>query len=419
LSGTTPETAGIRALLTPALGRLLLFQLCSGILVAPLFSLFQIYVERRLGLSTVFAAQIRFLFSLTGGLMALAGGALCDALGRKPAYLLAMAGVVLAGLLFLIPDIRWLYPLALAAGVLFGLGAVAGQAYLMDAAGHTSLGLATAAFFMTGTLGNAVGNAAAGRIAPGAHGYETLGWLMAGGHGVLLLLAWRLLPDLPQRGKPQTLLAVAGGYGELLRRADVWALLAVRFLPTFYWGCATFLVPLLLYRLTHTERTAGDYTSANLVLSAACQFGMGRLLDRVGPRVPVLAAMSLLTLAALGQGLWGLRPAWLVLFGMVGGGAAWSLSISMTTLIRALSTEETSARLLGITHMAWSAGFMSGTLASGFLARRGSGLAVFLLSGAGCAAALLCAGVVLRSIRLREMAADAEPGRLPPDSAGK
>lgn len=403
MSTAAAETrTGLRALLTPALGRLLLFQMLSGILVAPLFSLFQIYVERRLGQSTLFAAQIRILFSLMGGLMALVGGALCDALGRKRAYLLAMAGVILAGFLFLVPEVRWLYPLALLSGVLFGLGAVAGQAYLMDASDHQSLGVSTAAFFMTGTVGNAVGNAAAGRIATWTHGYETLGWSMSAGHALLLLLAWRFLPSLPHAGKPQALKAIAGGYGDLLRRAEVWALLAVRFLPTFYWGCATFLMPLLLYRLTHTERAAGDYTSANLVLSAVCQLGMGRVLDRLGPRLPVLAAMALVTVAALGQGLWGTNPAVLVCFGMVGGGAAWSLSISMTTLIRGLTTEETRARLLGVTHLAWSAGFISGTLLSGYLARHGSGLAVFLMSGAGCAVALVCTLFLVQRVRVPE-----------------
>ncbi|MGV3722712.1 MAG: hypothetical protein ACO1SX_17555, partial [Actinomycetota bacterium] len=82
--------------MTPPLIALLLFQVVSGALVAPLLSLFPVYVERDLGLSTVFSANIRILSVCSGGLVALVGGAVCDALGRKPAYLLAMTGVVAA-----------------------------------------------------------------------------------------------------------------------------------------------------------------------------------------------------------------------------------------------------------------------------------------------------------------------------------
>ena len=103
----------VRDLLTPAMTVLLVFQVCSGILAAPLLTLFPVYVERQLHLSPVFSAGIRVLSVLSGGAAALVGGAVCDALGRKPAYLLAMTGVVSAGMIFLVRDPGLMAPLAL------------------------------------------------------------------------------------------------------------------------------------------------------------------------------------------------------------------------------------------------------------------------------------------------------------------
>src|SRR5438045_5054653 len=90
----------LRDMLTPAMAVLLLFRICSGILVAPLLTLFPVYVEKQLHLTPVFSAGIRVLSVVSGGLVALVGGAVCDALGRKPAYLLAMTGVISAGMIF-------------------------------------------------------------------------------------------------------------------------------------------------------------------------------------------------------------------------------------------------------------------------------------------------------------------------------
>ncbi len=400
-----PGHAGaIREMLTPALGMLLLFQVFSGILVAPLLTLFPVYVERKLGLPPVFSANVRILSGIAGGITALFGGAICDRLGRKPAYLLAMTGVVAAGLLFLVPRPELIYLLAVYAGFMFGLGAVAGFAYVMETSPKHSLALATGSFFLMGTLGNAVGSAASGWVArelPG--GYPLLGWTMTAGHLLLMLAAWRLLPPLP-RPEPGQDGGAATGYGALLRRSEIWCLLGLRFLPTVYWGAVTFLMPLLLFRLSGSEKPPGFYTGASLLVSAACQVAAGRLVDRAGVRGPVVVAMALVAVASLGQALL-TGSAWaLMLFGLLGAGAAWSLSVTMTTLVRELSSEETRARLLGLAHLAWSGGFLSGTLASGYLARStGLGLAplAFLISTLCCAGGVLCAIVIVRRLPAR------------------
>src|SRR5439155_16983550 len=99
-------------------------------------------------------------------------------------------------------------------------------------------------------------------------------------------------PPVPESGK-------LARWGMLTRR-EVQLLLAIRFLPTCYWGTVTLLVPLLLFRLTHSEASAGDYAGVSLVLACACQSLTGRLCDRAGLRLPVLVAPLGITISALG-----------------------------------------------------------------------------------------------------------------------
>jgi MFS family permease len=252
---------------------------------------------------------------------------------------------------------------------------------------------------MAGTMGNAVGSAASGWIADSVpSGYAVLGLSTGIGHTLLIGLAALLLPALKRPEVPEGAKALLGGYGQLFRAPSIWALLALRFLPTVYWGAVTFLMPLLLFRLTRSEEPPGYYTSVSLVLSAVCQVGMGRIVDRYGARVPVVVAVTTLAVAVTGQALF-VHSVWgLVLFGLLGAGAAWSVSVSMTTLVQGLSTDETRARLLGITHVFWSGGFLGGTfLASRLVGRHGSGADAFWLSAACCILAVVCAVVVVRS----------------------
>ncbi|HTE18133.1 MAG TPA: MFS transporter, partial [Armatimonadota bacterium] len=295
--------APVREMLTPALTLLLLFQVASGILVAPLFSLFPVYVESVLHLPTTFTGNLRAVFVVFGGVVAFVGAALVDRLGRKPAYIIAMTGVVASGFLFLTGSPAVMVLLGVYGGLMFGLGSVAGQSYLMDSVSKPSLGLATAFFFLTGTVGNAVGNLLAGWLVEMPRGYTLLGLSIVAGQAVVLALAiWRMPSIRPQQvAAAETTPSISTR--ALLARRDVWLLLMLRFFPTAYWGSVTLLMPLLLFRLTNSPVPSTQYSAASLLASAVCQVVAGRLVDRLGVRLPVLVAVTVLTVAALAKGV--------------------------------------------------------------------------------------------------------------------
>lgn len=388
----------VREMLSPTLVVLLLLQVGSGLLIAPMLSLFLVYGERVLGLSTGFTGALRVLSVCIGGVVALVGGAVTARLGRKRTFLLAMTALNGCGLLFLVPDPDWMWPLAIYNGVMFGLGSVAGLAYVTDSVRHTSLGLATAAYFITGTLGNALGSAISGWVARDLpNGYQLIGLVCTLGPLPLIAIAAVFLPELPVSAA-HTGERVRGGVLALLRRGEIWALLVVRMLPTLYWGVVTFLLPLHLFRLTGSEKTVGFYMGASLIASALGQLVMGRMLDRYGPRWTVPVALSLVAVAAVGKGVFIASVPALVIFGLLGAGSAWAISVTMTSLVRSLSSERTRDTLLGVTHLFWSGGFLAGTVLGAAAGRPGAepGLA-FLASGVGVALSLAAALVVVRA----------------------
>lgn len=416
----TPVNRGLAALFA--------LQFFSGFLVAPLFALFPVFVEGRLGLTADFSGNLRAFFVVTSGLMALAGGPLMDRMGRKPAYVLGMTGVLTSGLLFLVaefpgmgfaaaggagrpgaglpmPGSLVMVLIATYAGLMFGLGAVAGQAYLMAAAPAHALARATAGYFITGTLGNALGSISAGELVHhSTANWSRLGLGMVGGELLLMLFALRWLPATPVacRDGAGAGDAAPSAVPDLPGRGVVSLLMGLRGLPTIYWGVTTLLMPLLLFRATGSEAWAGNYTAASLVLSAACQAAAGRFVDRFGPTRLMTLCVAVIAGASVLQALCVRQPWLLSLAGLVGAGAAWSLSVTMPTVVRGLSTPAGHNRLLGYTHGAWSAGFLAGTLLAGYLARNpGEGATAFSLSAGAAGAALACALGVVAALRRR------------------
>jgi MFS family permease len=382
-------------------------QFLGGLASAPVYALLAVYVEKVLHQPPLYTAFLKSIPLAVGGLASPAAGALADRIGYKPAYLWGMTSTVAGCAVFLTGQPALLGLLCLYTGVVGSLQTTAGQAYLMEATGRGRLGSASAGYFLGYTLGTALGGGAAGRIA-GSAGFTTLGVgstllaaaLIGGG-----LFALPRLEHRSPKARPEA--SSVHGRGELLARRDVQLLLAIRFLPTCYWGAVTLLVPLLLFRLTHREAAAGDYAGVSLILASLCQIYTGRICDRAGLRLPVLMPPIGITLSAVGLAIGARSEAALWGFGILGACSAWSLSITMPSLIDRAARPGERGRLVGLTALAWSAGMLTGHLAGGNLAggRLGAahpGLPFALAALCGLGAIVLSKAIVQRLEPLRQ-----------------
>ena len=361
----------------------------SSFISSPLYSLLPVYVEAALLRTPMFSAGLRALFLFLGGVVALPAGKLCDDLGAKRVILLGIAGPLLAGAVFMTGSPFLLTALCVGIGLSYGFSSTGGQSYLLGAVSPSVIGMASAAFFLCGTLGTASGNLLAGPIADRL-GYGTLGAAACVAALGLILGTAFLLPRLPRStgggdGPPSTL---SGSLG-LLRRREVQLLMGIRYLPTCYWGAVTLLVPLLIFRHTGTNTSATVFSAVSLVVAAGFQLLTGHLCDRSGRWRPILVSASFVVLSAVGLALAGHTLVGLYVFGVMAAASAWSLSTTMPGLLRLIARNGESGRVVGMAHVAWSAGMLSGNIGGGRLVEWGSGVpftvaAVFCLGAVGC-----------------------------------
>jgi MFS family permease len=376
---------------------------CSGALTAPTYSLLAIYVESVLHRPPLFSAGLRASLLVLGGFVSILGGALSDSFGRKQTYLLGMTGSVISGLLFYSESPLVLVALCVYNGICFGFLTTASQSYMMDAVSGRSLGLGAAIYFIGSTLGSSLGNLVLAPLAD-TLGFRSMGGIMVGGMSVLFVGTVLLLPG----GRPEGLSVsrhsfrkTMGGYSGLFRQPTVLMLMGVRYLPTCYWGAATLLIPLLIYRATGTNASAAHYSAVSLVVAACFQVAVGRLCDRYGRRWPILIASAAVTLSALGAGLFVGSFIGLYVFGVIGAASAWSLSTTMPGLMNDIAGEEEKGRVVGAAHLAWSLGMTCGNLGGGGLVDLYPPLPFYVVTGFCAVSFLLARGICRRVYPVR------------------
>jgi MFS family permease len=357
-----------------------------------------------------------------GGLFALAGGAVSDLVSRRAAVLVGLTTSILGAALFAVQAPSLLIAVAVLWGVASGFQSTGGQSFLMAAVSRTRLGSASAIYFVSGTASSAVGASLAG-MAADRWGFRVVA---AGGAalGLLaLLLAARFLPPLGADGAGRSgapLTSATGrrdirrglaawtwkGYADLLGRSDVLALGALRFLPTVAWGAASLTFPLLVFRLSQTNTAVGLYGMVSLLAASGAQLLTGRQIDRLtrgaipgvagGARRLVVPLTAAILVAATAAVLTSGSIAGLFIAGTFWAMGAWALSTTMPPLIHELGDGRDDGRLVAFTHLLWSAGMLTGTLAAGILIDRHPA-APFVLA-AVCLAITLAVG--LRFTRL-------------------
>jgi len=365
-------------------------QLAGGMMLGPQRTFFPLYLQD-LGHPAVWIATLATVRQVLGMLASLIGGTLSDTLGRKWTLLGGQIGFLLASLAFLSPSTGWIAILWGVSGLGMGLHTLGGQSYLVDAARADVLGTISALYNWGYTVGGALGSPLAGFLLE-RWDYRTFGAAFAALALGAIATNVLALPRLPSRAAPK---AADGhksllGYRKIAVQRPVILLALLRFLPTFFWGMAIVLIPLLLQAAGASKRTIAAYAAASQVIAALAQIGTGRLADRARSgaqeRADPLRQTTLLVLGTLVIGILGIAAApgrleLLLLFGTTCTAAAWSLSTLLPLWVTRVTPSEERGRVLGWIHLWWNAAMVVGAMTGGALVERWPGLP-FLIAGA-------------------------------------
>ncbi len=309
-------------------------------------------------------------------------GRLCDRWGLKPMFLFGASGSLLGALIFLQSESAFLLPLSIGFGLGTGFLVTSGHAYLLHSVPEAQLSSRSAYYFLGMTLGTSLGNLVAGPVVEHL-GFVGLGVGLLGGVAVLLLGIARFLSE-PERGTPAPA-PTSGPAPFLLKRRAVQLILAVRFLPTCYWGTATLLLPLLIFRATESVFWSTSYVSVSLVLAASGQVFIGKWADQSGPQRPTLLSSIGVALCSGGIGFYTDSLAGLFLLGTGGAVCAWGVSTLLPRLMNAVAGPDEKAQVVGWSHLAWSLAMVTGNLWGGYAVEQHPGLPFFVVFG-GCVA---------------------------------
>ena len=345
-----------------------------GLVTGPVQMLFPVYAETILEETALFAALLRALPIGLGGLSALIGGTLSDRFGRKPTILIGMTGAIVVGALFTTETPLFIWGILCYEGIASGFKTAGGQTYLISVVPSNRLGLATALYFINMTVGSAVGSAIAGEVIDRID-YSTFGIGAVVLAGVFFVGACFFLPRLTGQQSPDKQRKQGGiwksalnieAYIDLTRRRNIQMLIGLRVFPTYYWGSVNLLMPILISRIAGVKAT-GYYGAMSLLFAFGCQLAVGRICDVIGHRMPALVANAIVTLLAFGVAFFHDSLIALEVFGILGAGAAWGLSTTIPRFINEFTEPHEKGHGVGLTHLAWSTGFLLGYVASGFL----------------------------------------------------
>lgn len=355
-------------LLSRAFLALCLLYFLDSFLSAPFQALFPVYIEADLARPPWFTGYLRGLMLLLGGIFAVVAGRLCDRFGRKTTLMIGLVGSALTGLVFRTADPWGLSCLLLAMGAASGPWSTAGQSILIAAVTPARLGLGSALYFLSNTLGNALGSFCTGLFKTD-YSFAQIGAAMSIGMVAVIALALVLLPgDAPAPSTAQTArLNTWTAYRPLLGRRNVHLLLSLRLTITTLWGMATLALPLLIYRVGDSESLPAYFAAVSLVMAACCQLGVGYLNDRLGRTVPLLSSASGVFFSVLGLALWHDTLVGLFTCGTALTATAWAVSTLIPRLINDVAATDEKNRLVGLGHFAWSGSMVLGSLLGGYL----------------------------------------------------
>lgn len=342
----------------------------NSFIVSPFASLFPVYVEADLHRQPWFTGYLRAIMLALGGIFAVVGGRMCDRWGRKPTLLFGLAGSMITGMVFNVTDPAALSFLVIGIGMATGPFTTAGQSYLINSVPTHRLGLCSALYFLSNTFGNSLGSLVTGVLKSHAWPYPRIGTAMTTSLVLAFALALLTLPgDGPARqvGTTGAAPGMWAAYRRVLARREVHLLIGLRFGITSFWGMATLLMPLILYRVSHSQSVPAYFAAVSLAFAAACQLLTGLLCDRYGRFWPLLLSASAVSGCALALSLCWQSLTGLFALGTALTGAAWAVSTLLPRLINDVAGAGEKNLLVGLGHLVWSTAMVVGSLVGGLL----------------------------------------------------
>lgn len=359
---------------------LLSAQLLNSLRETPQFAFFLIYLQEDLALAPIQISCVVAGAQVTGMLAALMGGAITARLGSKWTL---VCGIAIAGLSSFVFHVHWFWGVALLwllGGASGGLINVGGNSYLTRLSARSGLGVLSAFYALSMTLGGAVGSPIAGLLIE-AYSFDLFGWYSLGLVLLAVIVGALWLPDRRDRlTRPPALFSFWANIAPTVRRREVQLLSGLRGLPTFFYGTLHVLIPLLINEQSGNKVLVAAYGTATLVVASATQLLVGRAADRWGARGPSLLSFGLLIVSGLGLAVGAESVTLLFVFGILGIAAAWALSTLMYVLVDDGIANEGHPATFGWLHAVWSFSMVAGTLLSGWLVRIGPGWP-FLVAG--------------------------------------
>ena len=348
----------------PALVTIVSILFLNNVAVAAARALLPIYVESDLGMPPAFTSLLVSLETVMGGLISVTAGAWADRLGHRLVLVIGILGFS-AGLLQFLTGVPWLLvALAVILGLAHGMRSTSGQSYLLSAASRQSVGVATAAYFLGGTIGMAASSAVAGPVVE-RFGFGAYALVGLGLNLVPAAITLRYLTDVrPKRPVG----GIDEGTWNVLMRREVWLMGGLRFFSTAFWGIWSLALPLLMFRATESVLPpALLYGTAGMSLAAVSQFLVGHWSDRRGRAGPVFAVLSLqVVVSAVAALAWQATPL-LIVTGITGVVTGWTMSVLVLGVVRDRTAPLERGRVVGFVHALWSFGILAGTVIAGIL----------------------------------------------------
>lgn len=355
------------ALWWPAL-ILIFFQIVSGLRDMPQSAFFGIYLQERFGTAAAAIGYTAAAAQLAGMAAALLASAFARQIGSKWILVSGIALLGVSSLAFQTESPAVAMGLWLASGAGGALLTVGGSSYLTQLSSRGSLGLLSALYVFSMTLGGAIGNPIAGIVIV-QHGYGVFGWSLIALSAVMTLLAMRFV-----RGRGDVPAAAGGPQVQPWRATwaafqsgRTWLLIPLRSLPTLFYGMLTVLIPLLLNEYGGSKLLVAAYGTTMLVVASAAQIVAGRAADRLGACLPTQVAYGLIVVCGIGLAAGAQNTTWLFIFGVLGNATAWALSTLMYVWVADSVRKTEHASTFGLLHAVWSVSMIAGSILGGFL----------------------------------------------------